>query len=152
VVGIDASTEMITFAQQSFPAMQYPNLSFYSMDATAIDLPHTFDLAFSNAALHWVINHRAVLQSIRSHLRPDGRILFQMGGRGNVSELLRVVNEIIAAPKWQGYFKGFHSPYWFFHGPEEYQVWLRETGLERFGWNCCPVTCNTGVEPVSKAG
>lgn len=130
VVGIDASPEMIAFAQQSFPAGQYPNLSFYLMDATAIELPHPFDLVFSNAALHWIENHRAILQSVRPHLRPGGRILLQMGGRGNVAGLLSVVNEIIASPEWQGYFEGFRSPPWFFYGPEEYEAWLWEAGFE----------------------
>lgn len=129
-VGIDASPQMIAFAQKSFPATQYPNLSFQLMDAIAIDLPYTFNLAFSNAALHWIEDHRAVLQSVRSHLQLGGRILFQMGGRGNVSELLRVVNQIIAAPKWERYFKRIRSPYWHFYGPEEYRGWLRETGFE----------------------
>jgi trans-aconitate 2-methyltransferase len=54
VIGIDSSESMVRFASDRFPEDVYPNLSFRCMDATQIDLPEKFDIAFSNASLHWV--------------------------------------------------------------------------------------------------
>jgi trans-aconitate methyltransferase len=54
VLGIDLSTEMIRYASTQFSSAKYPNLSFARMDATEIRLPQKFDVAFSNATLHWV--------------------------------------------------------------------------------------------------
>ena len=52
VLGIDSSSEMILFAQKTFPKSLYPNLSFQLMSADKITYNDRFDLAFSNSALH----------------------------------------------------------------------------------------------------
>jgi len=78
VTGLDSSAEMIRLAAESFPREQYPNLTFVRQDATAIHLEEVFDVVFSNAALHWVRDHVAVLRGIRHCLRPRGRILLQI--------------------------------------------------------------------------
>jgi len=128
VVGIDLSESMIRHAIALFPSDRYPNLSFRLMDATEMDLPEKFDIAFSNAVLHWVRNHPAVLHGVRSCLKKGGRVLFQMGGRGNASGILEVLQGIQAHPKWRSYFEAFTAPYHFL-GPEEYMGWLREAGF-----------------------
>ena len=85
VLGIDLSEDMIRFASTQFPPAKYPNLSFQCMDAASIQLPDKFDIAFSSAALHWVKNHLAILHGVHTCLNVGGKILFQMGGRGNVA-------------------------------------------------------------------
>jgi len=129
VVGIDASADMIRLAASSYPATDRSNLIFLQMDAADIRLPREFDVAFSNAALHWVGDQLAVLRGVCSCLRPGGRILFQMGGHGNAAVILRVVGGLTSEPRWRGYFAGFVSPY-HFHGPDQYRGWLSESGLE----------------------
>src|SRR5665647_3189454 len=109
--------------QGAVPPAGHPNLSFRRMDATRLELPRAFDVAFSTAALHWVDDHEAVLGGVRRSLRPGGRLLFQMGGRGNVAEAWAVVDEVVARPRWRGYFAGFAPPY-HFHNPEDYEAWL----------------------------
>ena len=128
VLGVDRSASMIALAREQFPPACHPNLSFRQMDATRLELPRAFDVAFSTAALHWVDDHEAVLAGVRRSLRPGGRLLFQMGGRGNVAETLAVVDEVIARPRWRGCFAGFTGPY-HFHSPEDYTEWLPRAGL-----------------------
>jgi trans-aconitate 2-methyltransferase len=132
VLGVDVSAEMIDLASRRFIPGDHPNLTFQRMDACRIELPRTFDVAFSTAALHWVEDHRAVLRGVRACLRPGGRILFQMGGRGNAEEMLRTVEDTAAGERWRGFFGGFNDPY-HLYGPDEYEAWLAETGfrLER---------------------
>jgi len=128
VVGIDASADMIRLASERFPPSRHPNLSFVQMDARRIRLPGTFQVAFSNAALHWVDDHEAMLRGVRACLAPGGQILFQMGGRGNAAGILAVVWEVTRAAGWRESFAGL-APAWHFHGPEDYREWLPRCGF-----------------------
>jgi trans-aconitate 2-methyltransferase len=128
VIGIDSSESMIQRATEQFPETTNPNLSFRLMDATKIQLSEKFDVAFSNATLHWVKDHGAVLRGVHNCLKSGGKILFQMGGRGNATEAFSVITEILQRPQWRRYFMGFTLPY-HFYGPEDYEGWLRETGF-----------------------
>jgi trans-aconitate 2-methyltransferase len=147
VLGIDNSASMIALAEEQFPPPStaaaapsaspagpaaslsaYSNLRFRRMDAARLELPRSFDVAFSNAALHWVEDHEAMLRGVRACLRPAGRLLFQMGGRGNAAQVRDVVEELVARPRWRGSFRGFSSPYRFC-GPDDYDAWLPRAGF-----------------------
>ncbi|OMH40090.1 class I SAM-dependent methyltransferase [Desulfurobacterium indicum] len=56
VVGIDSSEEMIKLASKMFSPSKYPNLSFRFLDIQEMDFSGEFDVIFSNAALHWIID------------------------------------------------------------------------------------------------
>ena len=128
VLGVDKSANMIALAKERFPPARHPNLRFRQMDATRLELPRAFDVAFSSAALHWVRDHEAMLRGVRRSLRPEGRLLFQMGGRGNAAEAVAVVDEVVARPRWRNTFDGFASPY-HFTSPEDYEAWLPRAGF-----------------------
>ena len=127
--GVDLSAEMLGLARRRFPAQAYRRLGLCRMDAAALGFAGRFEAAFSNAALHWVPDHRAVLAGVSRSLKPDGRLLFQMGGRGNAAVILAVLDRVIERDAWRPYFQGFHFPY-SFYSPEEYLPWLDEAGLE----------------------
>lgn len=127
-LGIDLSSEMIEHARICFPSPIFPNLSFLCMDAADIRLPEKFDVAFSNAALHWIKDHIAVLRSIRACLNPGGRILFQMGGKGNAADMFDIIGQIIRKDMWKEYFRDFKPPYYFYE-PLQYGSWLTQTGF-----------------------
>jgi len=128
VLGVDASASMIALANEQFPPGEFSNMSFQHVDARRLELPPAFEVAFSTAGLHWVDDHEAVLGGVRRSLRPGGRLLFQMGGRGNIAEAWAVVDEVIARPRWRGSFVDFAHPY-HFHTPEDYEVWLPRAGF-----------------------
>jgi trans-aconitate 2-methyltransferase len=72
-VGYDASEAMLA---KSAPTQ---GLSFVRADVGALDLPKkSLDLAFSNAALHWLPDHAALLARIASWLREGGQIAVQV--------------------------------------------------------------------------
>jgi trans-aconitate 2-methyltransferase len=85
-------------------------------------------VAFSNAVLHWLKEHRAMLKGVARSLKPGGRVLFQMGGMGNGEEIFAVAAEMIAGQKWREFFSDFQFP-WGFHAPREYRAWCEEAGL-----------------------
>jgi trans-aconitate 2-methyltransferase len=127
-LGVDSSDEMIRLARAAFPRESHANLSFQSADARVLPFDAAFDVAFSNATLHWVKDHRPVLRGVARALRPGGRLLFQMGGRGNGAEIFAVADEMIRAEPWKAFFTGFERP-WGFYGPDDYAPWCREAGL-----------------------
>lgn len=81
VVGLDASPEMVRAAASR-------GLEVIEASANAIPAPDaSFDVVFSNAALHWVDDHPAVVRHIARVLRPGGRLIARMGGAGNQTEI-----------------------------------------------------------------
>ncbi len=72
VTGVDNSPEMIRFAFDHFPRTEYRNLTFVRMDARELSFLEEFDVVFSNAALHWIPDHKPVLTGIARSLHPGG--------------------------------------------------------------------------------
>jgi trans-aconitate 2-methyltransferase len=129
VTGVDSSPEMIRFAHDHFPRSEYRNLSFILGDAQALPFSEEFDVIFSNAALHWIPDHKPVLAGIAKSLRPHGKMLIQMGGKGNAEQILGVGDVVQETPEWVQYFSGFSFTYGFFDNAE-YREWLIESGFE----------------------
>jgi trans-aconitate 2-methyltransferase len=128
VLGVDNATSMIELATTRYPRNQYPNLAFQIMDASQLSFDANFDVAFSNAALHWVKDHRPVVAGLYQSLKPGGRMLLQMGGKGNAGYILSVLSEIQREPEWQGYFDDFEFPYGFYD-TDEYTSLLQDAGF-----------------------
>ncbi|MEO7240607.1 MAG: methyltransferase domain-containing protein [Sphingomicrobium sp.] len=80
VVGIDSSPEMVEAARAQGSDARL-------MDAVELDFNAEFDAAFSNAALHWMIDQQHVANRIFAALRPSGRFAGEMGGEGNLAHL-----------------------------------------------------------------
>jgi trans-aconitate methyltransferase len=109
VVGIDFSGDMIALAKGSFGDV--PNLRFEQMDARKIDLPERFDIAFSNAVLHWIKDQDAFLGSLRKHMAPGGRLHFNCGGKGNAASVYKAAHAVAQSPKWAEFFPpSAHDP------------------------------------------
>ena len=87
VIGTDYSINMIAKAQNNFP-----KLTFVQHNAE-INFPfeERFDAVFSNAALHWMINAEAVVKNVAQSLKPGGRFVFEMGGKGNVAAIIQAL-------------------------------------------------------------
>jgi len=129
VTGVDSSPEMIRFACDHFPRSEYRNLSFIQADARALPFSEVFDVVFSNAALHWIPDHKPVLAGIATSLRPNGKLLIQMGGRGNAEQVLGAGDIVEKKPEWMDYFRDFSFTFGFFSSAE-YRWWLIESGFE----------------------
>ncbi len=129
VIGVDSSKEMVQLAKQNFPPTSYLNLSFEQQDAQYLNFKEQFDVIFSNATLHWVLDHRPVLIGIYQALKPEGKVFVQMGGKGNAEQLIALVEQILQESEWQKYFKDFLFPYGFY-SPEEYAPWVKGCRLE----------------------
>ena len=127
-VGIDSSEKMIDLARKAFPKKDYPNLCFQVMDARKLTFRSKFDVDFSNAALHWIVDQRLVLAGVKRSLKPGGRLLFQMAGKGNAKDILNLINELMTEKLWKDFFGSMEFPYCFYN-PEEYTVLMHQAGL-----------------------
>jgi trans-aconitate 2-methyltransferase len=128
VMGIDSSEEMILLAQRLYSRDAFTNLQFQQEDANSLPFENEFDVAFSNATLHWILDHRPVLRGIFTSLKRGGKVLLQMGGRGNAGEVMAVIKKMILREEWRGCFDGFSFSYGFY-GSDEYRNWLHEAGF-----------------------
>lgn len=124
VLGVDASIEMIEEARK----LEAGNLRFEVLDVSLLSFDGEFDLAFSNAALHWVLDHGPLLRRIRRALEDDGRVYLNFAADGNCSNLFRVVREEMASARFRGQFEGFTWP-WFTPTVGEYEGLVEEAGF-----------------------
>lgn len=92
VLGVDSSPEMIADAIAR-------GLEASVMDATALSFDEEFDAVFTNAVLHWIRDHDAVLAGVHQVLKPGGRFIGEFGGHGNIAA---VRTALLAGIAFQG--------------------------------------------------
>ena len=128
VVGVDPSQDMIAFARDHFgPAVQ-PNLRFEVADARRFPFRAEFDLIVSFNALHWIPDQEAALRSIRAAMRSDALAQLRLVPKGERKSLEHVIEETRLSPRWNKYFRDFHTPYLHLT-PEQYAALAERNGL-----------------------
>jgi trans-aconitate 2-methyltransferase len=95
IIGLDNSPEMLTAA-----ANQYPAGKWVQGDAGTwmADIP--FDLVFSNATLHWVANHAALMPRLFGQVSPGGALAVQMPVHFQ-SPVHQLILQIADHPTWR---------------------------------------------------
>ncbi len=93
VVGIDASEEMIAGAKAR-------GLDARLMNAEQLPFEHEFDGVFSNAVLHWVRDHDAMLEGVHRALKPGGRFVAEFGGHGNLAAIQVAIRSVLSRRGW----------------------------------------------------
>jgi trans-aconitate 2-methyltransferase len=127
--GIDASPQMIEFAKKTFPPSEISNLKFQIMDARKIKFARRFDCVFSNAALHWVDDHQAILRGAASVLKSGGRLVVSCGGKGNAQDVFVALRPEMRLKRWREFFRRMPAPY-FFYASNDYEKWLPKSGFK----------------------
>lgn len=124
VIGLDASPEMVEAARAK-------GVDAFVADAQALDLETQvarfgrFDAAFSNAALHWMLDPAAVARGVFALLRPGGRFAGEMGGEGNLVILRRGLRDELTA---RGYDVPAADPQWY-ASPDEFRAVYADAGF-----------------------
>jgi SAM-dependent methyltransferase len=75
-----------------------------------------FDAAFSNAALHWVLQKEQAARAIFRALKPGARFAGEMGGEGNLSKLREALDEELII---RGYVPPLEASNWY-ASPEDF--------------------------------
>jgi trans-aconitate methyltransferase len=81
VVGLDSSPQMADAARALGINVTIGNAEALPFESSS------FDAVFSNAALHWVRNHDAMLMGVKRVLKPNGRFVAEFGGFGNIASI-----------------------------------------------------------------
>jgi trans-aconitate methyltransferase len=121
VIGIDKSASMIDRAQAV-----YPDLDLRVMSATDFHFDTPFDAVFSNAVLHWVLEKEAAVDCMAEALRPGGRLVLEMGGKGNVEEIVVATRKVLTR---HGYYSNASTQLWYFPSISEYTTLLEKKGF-----------------------
>jgi trans-aconitate methyltransferase len=125
VVGIDASASMLQAATKHSRS----NLFFERTDIAALDHESAFDVVFSNATLHWVLDHDRLLRAIHRALRPGGIARLNFAGDGNCQYFFQAVRETIAREQYARLFQGFQWPYFM----PRVEAYREQAGTAPFG-------------------
>ena len=98
VTGVDSSAAMVARARRE---AAHPAVRYVEADAATWQPQHPVDVVVSNAALHWVPGHLALLPQLVGFLAPGGELAVQVPANfaAPTHELLR---EVVASPRWSG--------------------------------------------------
>jgi len=122
VIGIDASEKMINAAREKFS-----KIDFFVKDAANFQFKEPFDVIFSNAALHWVLESEKAIICMHNNLKKHGRLVLEFGGKGNVKIIINAVDKVLLE---SGYPERAKIKKWYFPSISEYTTLLERNGFE----------------------
>jgi trans-aconitate 2-methyltransferase len=125
VIGVDASPKMIDAAREALPA---DRTELIVSDLLDLDLTEAVDVVFSNATLHWILDHRRLFERLYAALRPGGRLEAQCGGIGNLDEFLNSLENVNGDERFAPYVRGIAST-WNFASPGDTEIRLQAAGF-----------------------
>jgi SAM-dependent methyltransferase len=103
VIGVDNSPELVA-------ATRAIGIEVLEMDASDMPFECEFDAAFSNAALHWMLDKQRVADAAFRALVRGGRFAGEMGGNGNLAKLREALDAELVA---RGYPPPLESSNWY---------------------------------------
>jgi SAM-dependent methyltransferase len=118
VLGVDDSPEMVRFAREK-------GVDAVLMDAADMPFVAEFDAAFSNAALHWVLEKEQAARAIFRALKPGGRFAGEMGGEGNLAAMREALDTELVI---RGYVPPVEASNWY-ASPEEFAALYEAAGF-----------------------
>lgn len=88
VLGVDASAAMLEAASRL-------GLRVEQADGQTLAYDARFDAVFSNAALHWMPDQRAVANGVFRALKPGGRYVGECGGHMNIAAIRTALRAVL---------------------------------------------------------
>lgn len=127
VIGVDASVGMI----QSAKKLETANLTFICLDINDMEYENSFDILFSNAALHWIKDHQKLLKNSFAALKQNGILTWNFAGDGNCATFFDTIREVLNMPLYQEFFSSFEWP-WYMPKKDEYIRLVEKAGFQQF--------------------
>lgn len=107
ILGIDSSQEQIRKALDRFGS----EVSFYKANIENWWKRYVkFDLIFSNAAMHWVLNQKEAYDNIERSLKKGGLVAVHQGHKNCYKELRETAYKVINDMNLEDTFKDFEYP------------------------------------------
>lgn len=108
VEAVDASSAMLREAARPLRAC---GVSLVRASADALPFHEVFDVVFSTATFHWVLDHPRMFASLVGALRPGGRLHAQCGGGPNLARLRRRAAKLMRQAPFASHFRGWQEPW-----------------------------------------
>ena len=124
VIGVDASPSMVEKAREAVG----PDAEVFVCELTELEVAEPVDAVFSNAVFHWIPGHDALFGRLFAALKPDGRLIAQCGGQGNVQRFHEVLHEVSAEEPFAEHLAGWEGP-WNFADPASTALRLESAGF-----------------------
>ena len=133
VFAVDSDSSMMTIAKENLA--KFSNIQFIKADVSEIELDEKVDVVFSNAALHWILNHKKMFELFWQILKPDGQLLIQCGGYGEFAKTLPIFNKVRKSNQFYNYFcndkgENIWKQTWYFAKKEDTEKMLKEIGFK----------------------
>jgi trans-aconitate 2-methyltransferase len=142
VTGVDSSPEMVAEARRTVPAVE-----FVEADIATWTPGGQVDVVVSNAALHWVPGHEALVERMVWWLAPGGWLAFQVPGNFEAPSHT-TVRDVCTSPRWAsalGTEAGMPASA---REPSEYLELLVRLGCRVDAWETTYLHVLAGDDPV----
>ncbi len=127
VVGSDRSATML---EKAAPLVSASGIALVRADAACLPFVAAFDVIFSTATFHWVLDHDALFSSLSGALRPGGLLHAQCGGGPNLARLRTRATELLRSKPFDRFFSHrWHEP-WYYANAEDTAARLQRAGFE----------------------
>jgi trans-aconitate 2-methyltransferase len=130
VIAIDASEEMVEATRRHLEPDFGAHVDYLRSDLLDLQLHGVADVVFSTATFHWISDQSALYRRLAAALKHGGRLLAQMGGKGNIDRLRRRSETVMAQPDYQRFFAGWEVP-WVYPDEETTRDRLEAAGFTR---------------------
>lgn len=128
VYGIDNDENMIKKAKENLKAYENVNIIQSSLlDINFEILQSKFNVIFSNAVLHWILDHHKVFSNFYDLLFENGQLLIQCGGYGNLQKAISVFDIVKESLEFKDYFSNWKNK-WNFAEPSNTTKILKDIG------------------------
>ena len=107
VYAVDVAPSMVAHTQERLG----DRVTALRQDLVELSLPEPVDVVFSNATFHWVPDHDALFAALYRTLKPDGRLIAQCGGLGNIDDFRRLADEVATEPPFAPSFATWRGPW-----------------------------------------
>lgn len=128
IFAVDIDENMIRVARKNYKHLK--NVFFLNSDLLNVNLPEPVDIVFSNAAIHWIPNHYQLFKKFWNILKPEGKLLIQCGGKGNLGKTHGILESIRKEKEFEHYFRDWKDP-WYFPSTTETNSILKTTGFRK---------------------
>jgi trans-aconitate 2-methyltransferase len=98
-------------------------------DGASLPFVRAFDLIFSTATFHWILDHGSLFRSIIMALKRGGRLEAQCGGGPNLALLRARAAGLLREPRFSRYFEDWSEP-WHYADETSTRRRLESAGFE----------------------
>jgi trans-aconitate 2-methyltransferase len=119
VVAVDASRTMLDQLEIRLAGRRDRVEIVHADLTTPIPIEGHVDAVVSVAAFHWISDHDSLFRNLARVLRPDGQLVTDCGGQGNVARIMAAIDDVL----------GESPPIWNFAGVEDTRQRLARAGF-----------------------